>query len=147
MKTIMIFFMAVIFLSCSENKLKNDLKRFELRLAETEPNPNLIEFKLDKSDLIFHVYDTVFLTNKDIKSAEVIDWDTHPKVLVILNDEGREKFTTFTQENIGKNAAILVDSVLVSAPKIMAGISEGKLIIVGHFTHEEVLKIADGIVL
>jgi preprotein translocase subunit SecD len=145
MKKTIIFSILVIFLSCSENKTNYDFLSFEIRLTETEPNPNLTKMNLDNSDLIFFVQDSVFLNNMDIKSTEVIDWDTHPKVMVTLTDDGRDKFATYTQENIGKNAAILVNSKLVSAPKIMAGIMEGKLLIVGHFSHEEAVKIAEGI--
>lgn len=145
MKTLSIFITFLIFLSCSENKPSYNPLSFELRLAESEPDPNLIEMNLKNSNLKFFVQETVFLNNEDIESADVFDLETHPKVMVILTDNGREKFAAFTSENIGKNAAILVDQKLVSAPKIMAGITEGKLIIIGHFSQEEVLKISEGI--
>jgi preprotein translocase subunit SecD len=145
MKIYYVFMMIVFFLSCSEDKSDHEILSFELRLAETESNSKLPEMILHNSALKFFVDSTVFLDNKDITSAEVIDWETYPKIMVILNDEGRKKFATFTQENIGKNAAILVASKLVSAPKIMAQITEGKLLIVGNFTHEEALKIINGI--
>ena len=145
MRTISVLFTLVIFLSCSENTPTQDSLSFELRLAETKPNPELKEMNLSNSDMNFFVQDTVFLTNSDIKSTEVIDWDTHPKVMVTLNDVGREKFASFTQKNIGKNAAILVDHKLISAPRINAAIEEGKLLIVGHISHEEAIKISDGI--
>jgi preprotein translocase subunit SecD len=138
--------MVVILLSCSEKKTENDILSFELRIAKTEPGPNLTKMTLDNSDLIFFVKDSVFLNNQDIKSTEVIDWVTRPKVMVTLSDKGREKFAAFTEENIGKNAAILVNHKLVSAPRINAAIKEGKLIIVGHFSHEDALRISSGIV-
>ena len=115
-------------------------------MADTTPNPDLKEMKVSNSDMIFFVKDAVFLTNNDIKSTEVIDWDTYPKVLVTLNEGGKGKFASFTKENIGKNAAILVDDMLVSAPRINAAIEDGKLIIVGHFSHEDALRISSGIV-
>jgi len=145
MKVLIVFFTLIIFLSCSENKSNNNPLLFELRIAESEANPNLIEMIMDKTDLKFYVHDSVFIKNKDIKSTDVFDWETHPKVMVILTDEGRKKFTVFTQQNIGKNAAILLDNKLVSAPRINAEIPEGKLIIIGHFSHEEALRIAEGI--
>jgi len=145
MKTLSAFFTLFILLSCSENKQTHVPISFELRLAETEPNSNLTEMTMHNSDFKFFVGDSTFLINRNIKSAEVFDRDTHPKVMVTLNDDGRKKFSTFTQQHIGKNAAILVDGKLVSSPKIMAQISEGKLLIVGHFSHEEALKIAKGI--
>lgn len=145
MRIILILFTLVVFFSCSENKPTHDFLSFELRLAATKPNPNFKEMNLSNSDLNFFVQDTVFLTNNDIKSTEIIDWETHPKVMVTLNEGGREKFASFTKNNIGKNAAILVDHKLVSAPRINAAIEDGKLIIVGHFSHEEAIKISDSI--
>lgn len=145
MRALIVIFTLIIFLSCSENESNYNLLLFELRLAESEANPNLIEMNMDKTDLKFYVHDSVFIKNIDIKSADVFDWETHPKVMVILTDEGRKKFAAFTQKNIGKNAAILVDNKLVSAPRINAGIHEGKLIIIGHFSHEDALRIAKGI--
>jgi len=145
MKLMIVFFAFVMLISCSNKVTKNEVLLFEVRLAESEPSLNLVEMTLYNSDLKFFVADSIFLNNNHITSAEIIDWDTHPKVMVTLNDKGREKFAAFTQENIGKNAAIIVDNKLVSVPKINAQIKEGKLIIVGNFTHEEALKIAEGI--
>jgi preprotein translocase subunit SecD len=149
MKTFTIICTFIIFLSCTENKSKSEFLLFEIRLAEAEPIPNLVEMTMYNSDLKFFVDDSVFLNNDDLTSAEVIDWEdweTHPKVMVILNDDGRDKFAVFTQKNIGKNAAILIDHRLFSAPRINASITEGKLIIVGNFSHEEALKIVEGII-
>ena len=92
------------------------------------------------------MYDSVFLNNENIKGTEIIDWETHPKVLVTLNENGRKKFADFTLNNIGKNAAMIVDGKLVSAPRINAQITKGILIIHGILTHEESQKIAGGII-
>jgi preprotein translocase subunit SecD len=145
MKPMIVFFAFVLFISCSDNVTKNEVLPFELRLAESNPSSNLVEMTMYNSDLKFFVADSIFLNNDYITSAEVIDWETQPKVMVELNDEGRKIFAAFTEENVGKNAAILVDKKLISAPKINAPITEGKLIIVGLFSHEEALKFAQGI--
>jgi preprotein translocase subunit SecD len=142
MKTLSFLLMFFFVLSCSDNKVKYETLSFEVRLAYSEPGSGLTEMTMQKSDLKFYVQDSVFLNNQDISSTDVIDWETHPKVMVRLNDLGREKFKAFTEQNIGKNAAILVGRKLVSAPRINAKIEEGKLIIVGHFTPEEAKKIS-----
>ena len=100
---------------------------------------------MHNSDLKFYVEDSVFLRNSELKSTEVIDVNTHPKILVTLTEEGTENFADFTEQNIGRNAAILVGGKLVSAPRINAKIDEGKLIIVGNFSLEEAEQIAIGI--
>ncbi len=109
--------------------------------------PPVNEMVLYKTDQKFFVSDSIFLNNNDIKSAEVIDWQTHPQVKIMLNNEGRIKFAEFTDKHIGKNAAILVGHQLVSAPRINAPINEGILLIVGHFNHGEAISISEGIVL
>ena len=145
MKTIIIFLTSVFFISCTENLFNKEFLTFELRLAESDQSSNLTEMVLYKSEQKFFIHDSIFLQNKEIASTEVIDWQTHPKVLITLTDTGREKFTDFTLNNIGKIAAIIVDNKLVSAPRINAQINEGKLIIVGVFNHAEAQSISEGI--
>jgi preprotein translocase subunit SecD len=128
-----------------EKNLNNELLSFELRLAETAPNPKLKEMVYYNTEEKFYVYDSVYLSNNDIISTEVVDKQTQPKVKVILNDEGRKKFADFTGQHVGKNAAMIVDNNLMSAPKINAQITKGVLLIVGFFDHAEAQSIAKGI--
>lgn len=134
-----------VLISCSDKVVNNDILTFELRLAESKPDSGLQEMVFYNSDLKFFVCDSVFLSNSDLASAEVIDRETQPKIKVILDDEGRKKFADFTLKNVGKNAAILVDNKLVSAPRINAQITEGILLIVGFFSEDEAKTMAKGI--
>ena len=118
---------------------------FELRFAKTDPDSNFKEMNLYNSDLKFFVHDSVFLTNNDILSAEVIEWQKRPNVRVFLNEKGRKKFADFTLKYVGKNAAMIVDNKLVSAPRINAQVTKGILIIAGFFNQEDAKKIAEGI--
>jgi len=94
----------------------------------------------------FYIHDSVFISNSDLLSAAVIDRQTQPKVKVRLTEQGRKKFAEFTLNHIGKNAAMIVDNKLVSAPRINAQITQGIFLIVGLFNEEEAQTIADGIV-
>jgi len=147
MKLLIMLLSLLLFFSCSENIFDKKFLLFELRLAQSEMYPPVNEMVLYKTDQKFFVSDSIFLNNEDIKSAGVIDWQTHPKVKVLLNEEGRKKFADFTEKHIGKNAAILVGHKLISAPKINASIRGGILLIVGHLDHEEARGIAEGIVI
>lgn len=147
MKVSIFIILLMFFFSCSENQFDKKFLLFELRLAQTEMYPPVNEMVMYKADQKFFISDSVFMNNNDIKSAEVIDWQRHPQVKVVLNDEGRKKFAEFTENHIGKNAAILVDYKLVSAPRINASIKEGILIIAGNFSPEEAISITKGIVL
>ncbi|HHT9120366.1 MAG TPA: protein translocase subunit SecD, partial [Candidatus Hypogeohydataceae bacterium YC41] len=63
--------------------------------------------------------------------------DIHPVVGFEFNTEGKAKFATLTERNIGKPLAIILDGVLYSAPTIRERIP-GKGIIEGNFTQEDV---------
>ena len=145
MKTIISLLLLTALVSCSEKKSDNEYVKFELRLAQSKPDSNLMEMVFYNSEEKFFIHDSVYLSNKDIVAAEVIDWDTQPKVKVVLNEEGKEKFAEFTVRYVGKNAAMIVDNKLMSAPRINAQITKGLLLIVGFFNHEEAQSIAVGI--
>jgi preprotein translocase subunit SecD len=119
--------------------------KFELRLAQTEPDSSLQEMIFYNTDKTFFVHDSVYITNKEIVSTDIIDWQTQPKVHVMLNEAGRKKFAEFTKKYVGKNAAMIVGNKLMSAPRIQAPITKGVLLIVGFFSHEEAQKMASGI--
>ena len=145
MKTFLSVITIAFLVSCSGTKGYNEFLVFELRLAETEPNPNLKEMVFYNTDEKFFVHETVYLSNEDIKSTDILDWQTQPKVHVKLNETGRKKFAEFTQKYVGKNAAMIVDNKLMSVPKIQAQIVKGELLIVGFFKHDEAQSIANGI--
>lgn len=147
MKTIISLFLLTAFVACSEKKLNIQYAKFELRLAQSNPDSNLTEMVFYNTDEKFFIHDSVYLTNEDIVATEVIDQNTQPKVRVILNEEGKEKFSKFTGKYVGQNAAIIVNNKLMSAPRINAQITEGVLLIVGYFNYEEAQKIAGGILL
>jgi len=146
MKTLFSILMIAFLISYSCTKVNRTPISFELRFAKTEPDINYKEMTLYNSDLKFFVHDSVFITNNDIMSAEVIEWQKRPNVKVVLNEEGRKKFADFTLNNISKNAAMIVDNKLVSAPRINAQITKGILIIAGFFNQEDAQKIAEGII-
>jgi hypothetical protein len=146
MKAILIISFVILIFSCSDKNVHNNILTFELRLADTEPDSDLQEMTFFQTDQKFYVHDSVFITNSDLSSAEVIDRETHPKVKVRLTEQGRRKFAEFTSNNIGKHAAMIVDHKLASAPRINAQITKGILLIVGLFNQEEAQTIADGIV-
>ena len=144
MKTFYIFLTVILF-SCTAKKSNNEVLNFELRLAQTDPDTSLKEMVFYNTQEKFFVHDSVYLTNKEIVSTDIIDWQTQPKVHVRLNEAGRKNFAEFTKNYVGKNAAMIVDNKLMSAPRIQAQITKGELLIVGFFDHEEAQSIAKGI--
>jgi preprotein translocase subunit SecD len=145
MKKICILFTAFLLISCSENNFNKEFLSFELRLVDSEQNEQSTKMIMYGSQEKFFIRDSVYLNNDHIVKTELIDWQNQPKVLVTLNENGREEFAQFTGNNVGNSAAMVVDNKLVSAPRINARINGGQLIIVGFFNHEEAQSIAEGI--
>ena len=134
-------------ISCSDNNFNQDFLTFELKLVQSQPDPNLTEMSLYNSNLKFYVYDTTYLNNSDIATTEILDWQTIPKIRVNLNEYGRKRFAEFTEHHVNHIAGIIVNNQLVSAPRINAPIKEGQLIIIGFLGHEEAQHISEGILL
>ncbi len=138
-------FAAILFIIISCTEEPNKPVSVEFRIAEEEPADSLIELSI-KDRETFYVHPSVLLDNKMIIKTEVVDWFNEKAVGVLFNEEGTEKLSEITRENIGKRMAILVDGVLVTAPIIRAEISGGEAIINGGFNEEEAEKLADSIV-
>jgi preprotein translocase subunit SecD len=77
------------------------------------------------------------VTGRDLRTARpTLDENNRPAVSFSLNNEGARKFGMFTQANIGKQLAIVMDNRVVSAPQIQSRIDdEGR--ITGTFTNQE----------
>ena len=141
-----IFLSFAFFIHCSGDRFSASHLSFELHLADTESGDGFTPMPLYNSDQTFFVADSVFLTSDDIASAEVIDWQSRPKVALTLKPAGAEKLARFTGRHTGEHAAMIVDNELLSAPRINAQITQGKLLIIGFFDHQAAVAIANGIV-
>jgi preprotein translocase subunit SecD len=77
------------------------------------------------------------VTGRDLRNARpTLDENNRPAVSFSLNQEGARKFGAFTQANIGRQLAIVMDNRVVSAPRIESQIfDEGR--ITGNFTNQE----------
>jgi protein-export membrane protein SecD len=64
------------------------------------------------------------------------------KVDMEMNSAGARRFTTVTGHNINKQLAIVLDSTVYSAPRIVSRISGGRAEITGSFTVEEAKGLA-----
>ena len=77
-----------------------------------------------------------------VEEAEYGGW----VVTIVLGAEDAQAFGQWTADNVGKQLAIVVDDVVVSAPTIQAAIPGGTVQITGPFTREEAEELADAIV-
>lgn len=111
----------------------------------------LLEFRIEDENAAFDAleedrYISVGLTGRFIQSAELTfggggghsgGISNDPVVLVNFNTEGSELFEQLTRDNTGRQLAIVLDGVIVSAPVIREVISGGTASISGGFTPEE----------
>ncbi len=69
------------------------------------------------------------VTGRDLRNARpTLDENNRPAVSFSLNNEGARKFGVFTQANVGRQLAIVLDSRVVSAPRIESRIDdEGRI--------------------
>ena len=84
------------------------------------------------------------LTGKYLKRAELgFDQTTYQALVQLLfDDEGAKIFEELTTRNVGKQLAIYIDQILISAPVVQEKISGGKAQISGQFTVEEAKELA-----
>lgn len=92
----------------------------------------------------------VVMTIDDVESVEATKTDDESSVVknivnIKFTDEGTKKFEKVSQDNIGKMLEIYVDDELVTSPRVNEPIKNGKAVITGDFTLEEVERIADKI--
>lgn len=84
-------------------------------------------------------YDYTALTGRYLDRAGLVfDQTTNrPKVELIFDEEGAKLFAEITKANIGKQVAIFLDGMPISAPTVNEEITGGKAVISGSFTIDE----------
>lgn len=116
----------------------------------------LLEFKVENPDLVLPTPDpegkvvideasqwkSTGLSGKQLKRASVdfqqgTGLGNQVVVRLEFNDEGKKLFADITSANIGKQVAIFLDGVPISAPVVQTSITDGIAIISGNFTTEQ----------
>jgi preprotein translocase subunit SecD len=97
----------------------------------------------DRPSTVYYVVRRVpAVTGRDLRNSRAtLDENSRPAVSFSMNNEGATKFGQFTQNNVNRNLAIVLDNRVVSAPRIEERINdEGR--ITGNFTQEEVADLS-----
>lgn len=85
----------------------------------------------------------VMVAGEDLVDAGTgFDQDNRPAVTFRFNFRGAQRFGEATNENVGRRFAIVLDHVIISAPKIETPILEGNGQIRGDFSVEEANRLA-----
>lgn len=79
------------------------------------------------------------LTGKFLKKTSVTfqTQDANPAVQLQFDQDGAQKFTRLTQENLNKPLAIFLDDRLLTAPVVQEVIENGQAVISGQFTTQQ----------
>jgi hypothetical protein len=121
--------------------------RFEVRLAEDTPAPDLREVVVAGTARRIYLHAEPVVVNSDIDQAQVIQGDNASTfgVSLTFNADGGAKMRRATQGHIGRPLAILIDGEVVSAPVVRSAISTAAMIS-GTYLRAEAQRIVDGIV-
>ncbi len=109
-------------------------------------NNNLVPTAEELGKTEFPYPDMTFktiLTGRDLDTAEItLDQYGVPNISFTLKGDGPKIFGDYTAAHINDVLAIVLDNVVLSAPRINSAIPEGKGIIEGKFTQAEAESLA-----
>lgn len=102
------------------------------------------EMSVDTEATTSATFKNTGLTGKHIKKATISfnQENGQPQVALSFSDEGAKLFSEVTRRNIGRQVAIVVDDMLISAPTVQQEIIDGNAVISGTFTTDEAKKLA-----
>lgn len=84
----------------------------------------------------------VVLSGDLLVDANATYHESSPAVFFRFNAVGARKFAEITKANIGKIFAVVLDGMVVTAPKINTAITQGSGVISGNFTTQEAGQVA-----
>ncbi|MDR1979452.1 MAG: protein translocase subunit SecD [Synergistaceae bacterium] len=114
--------------------------RFEERAKTIEGA--VVSRNEDEKDVRFYLLGPTAVAGKDLKDAAV-NYDNLNRIGVSIsfNDEGAAAFEESTGRLVGKQLAIVLDGVTISAPVVQSRISGGNAQITGNFSVDEATRL------
>ena len=121
---------------------KNEVSEYVRQMEDAvKANPDIVVGKGE--DGAAYLLGKAYVTGKDLTKADTT-FDQFGKAAVSLkfNTEGAKLFDEATAANVGKQIAILLDGVVISAPVVQQRISGGEAQITGKFSTPEANRLA-----
>lgn len=88
----------------------------------------------------------VAVSKSEILEVKILKNELGRNVIdITLTKEGGNKFKILTENNIGKPIAIVLNKKLISAPRVLDVISEGRIQINGNFSDEEAEEMVNAV--
>jgi preprotein translocase subunit SecD len=127
-----------------EFRLEDDMTKGKLNLLSTIASTTS-EGTMNRN--IYSTYQSSGLTGGQLKRASVVFGNQigYAQVSLQFNSEAAKLLQKITSENIGREMAIFLDGVLISAPVIQDEIFSGEAQITGNFSAEEAKDLAQSL--
>jgi preprotein translocase subunit SecD len=119
--------------------------KVEIRRAQDEPGPGLVEGRLPESDQAIYLAKQVELSSDDFASAAAGEENGRPVVNVTLTEAGAKKMRVLSRGQLEKRLAVLVDGRILMAPRVLSEIG-AQFQISGNFKADEAQRLAAQIV-
>lgn len=119
--------------------------QIEFRLAESTAGDGLSQAAVGKTSQKVYLHVEPVITRQEIKAARLLkDGTSGYMIELTFTAKGAERMSEATSQNRGKLLAVLINGRVVSAPRILATISNGARI-TGAFTAAEASDIVRGL--
>ena len=122
---------------------ETDVVKAEKMIGETP----VLDFRTQKAGAdtgsttldFIKAYEMTPLTGRYLDRAGLVfDQTTNkPQIELTFNNEGAKLFAQITKANVGKQVAIFLDGLPISAPRVNEEITGGKAVITGNFSVDE----------
>ena len=117
----------------------------EMRLAREDPAEGFTRASVQNTNEKIYVSPSVAVNEKDVKSADIVRMQQGPAVALTFTWWGSRRLAKFTKAHIGDRIVILVDGRAILAPGINSPITDGRMLIDGHFTEEQASSLVKAI--
>ena len=116
----------------------------EIKIGEMVATPPAGMYPFGLSELYQNRPVKTALTGKDLKKASVVfgSQNGSPQVQIDFTPEGSKYFADITTRNVGRQVAIVLDQLPVSAPVVQQPILNGNAVISGNFTTDAAKNLA-----
>ncbi len=96
------------------------------------------------AELFLNSFTETGLTGKQLRraTAQLDPQSGKPVIALEMNEEGRELFAQITKDHLNEMLAIFIDEMPIMMPVISTAILDGRAVITGDFTVEEVKNLA-----
>ncbi len=159
----LILIMALSFCGCDVGSKIKELDSEKVRVEDTEKPQEKEKIKTDEDEneilkeadiaegtalTIRNSQGDILMENQDFKkvyakkNAEREDYYLE----LLMTEEGREKFSEATADNVGMPLYVLIGVEIISAPTVQQKIESESVIITGDFDKEDIINFVDRII-